>query len=174
MLGQRNAGSNPNHSLTMWAVDSLPCRLSKEWTKYLFNLSGVEVAPPNWLVRHKKDLHVVVMEDRKFKINLWAENHHSPLNWDVLATVSDKDRCWGRQTWFMTLCFILSGSSTFQAEEFHFKGKDSSQCMASSGKTKTTSVTSTNRYPLFVTYLLREYLTSQSNYLKIYFSCHIN
>lgn len=103
-----------------------------------------------------------------------AENHHSPLNWDALATVSDKDRCWERQTWFMTLCFILLGSSTFQAEEFHFKGKDSSQCLASSGKTKTTSVTSTNRYPLFITYLLREYLTSKSNYLKIYFSCHIN
>lgn len=108
------------------------------------------------------------------KSTFWAESHHSPVNWDALATVSNKVRCWGRQTWSMTLCFILWGSSTFQAEEFHFKGKDSSQCMASSGKTKTISMTSTNRYPLFVTYLLRECLTSKSNYLKIYFSCHIN
>lgn len=36
--------------------------------KHLLSLLGVMAALPNWLVRHKRDWHVLAMEGRKFKV----------------------------------------------------------------------------------------------------------
>lgn len=70
----------------------------------------------------------------------------------------------------MALHFILLGSSTFEAKEFHFKGKHSNQCMASLGEKTICAETSSSRYPLFLTYLFGKYLTSKNIYLKSYSS----
>lgn len=67
-LWQRNAGSNPGWNLIGCELWVPPCKLYKEWKKHLLSLLGAMAALPNWLVKHKRDWHVLVMEGGKFKV----------------------------------------------------------------------------------------------------------
>lgn len=85
--------------------------------KHLLSLLGVMAALPNWLVRHKRDWHVLVTEGRKFKVGFLGRE---PPNCDGSATIPDKyweaDLSLGSPFYSLRLLYILGQRISFQRE----------------------------------------------------------
>lgn len=136
----------------MLAADSSPRKLSKEWTNTCSTCQKFRL--PHWTRwwGRKRTGMAWLWSTENSKSTFWAKSHHSTLNCDGLVTMSDEAKYWEAD---LIHDSPFHCSSTFQAKEISFpRERHSSQCMASSGKTKIISVTSTSRYPLFLTYLL--------------------